>query len=72
MSQTLTISDTLYIQLETTARLRGLSNIEQLLEAWQANDEELRQRQETVRRIDALRKRLLAMYGEMSDSVTLI
>jgi hypothetical protein len=72
MSQALTISDTLYKQLETTARMRGLENIEQLLEIWQAREDELRQRRETVRRIDALRERLFTTYGEMPDSAVLI
>lgn len=72
MNQTLTISDVLYIQLETTARMRGLSNIEQLLELWQSKENELHQRQETVRRIDALRERIFATYGEMPDSAALI
>jgi hypothetical protein len=72
MSQTLTISDTLYEQLETTARMRGLESIEQLLEVWQAHEDELRQRRETVRRIDTLRERLFTTYGEMPDSAALI
>jgi hypothetical protein len=72
MNQTLTISDVLYIQLETTARMRGLNNIEQLLELWQSKENELHQRQETVRRIDALRERIFATYGEMPDSAALI
>ena len=72
MSQTLTIPDVLYIQLETTARMRGLKSIEQLLELWQSRENDLRQRQETVRRIDALRERIFATYGEMPDSAALI
>jgi t-SNARE complex subunit (syntaxin) len=76
MSQILTISDTLYTRLEAAARVRGLSSIEelidQLIEMWQARTDELRRRQEVVRRIDALRERLFATYGEMPDSVELI
>jgi metal-responsive CopG/Arc/MetJ family transcriptional regulator len=76
MSQTLTIPDTLYAQLENTARTRGLSSVEeliqQLFEAWQFRVDELRRRQEVVSRIDALRERLFATYGEMADSVELI
>lgn len=76
MSQTLTISDTLYARMEAAARIRGLSNIEelieQLIEMWQARTDELRRRQEVVRRIDALREHLFATYGEMTDSVELI
>lgn len=66
------ISDTLYTQLETTVRMRGLLSVEQLLEMWQLRENETRQRQETVRRIDALRERLFATYGEMPDSAALI
>jgi ribosomal 50S subunit-associated protein YjgA (DUF615 family) len=73
MSQTLIISDTLYTQLQTTARARGLDSIEELLrqlvEMWQSRVGELRRRQEVVHRIDALRERLFAEYGEMTDSV---
>jgi len=76
MSQTLVISDTLYTQLQTTARARGLDSIEELLrqlvEMWQSRVSELRRRQEVVHRIDALRERLFAKYGEMTDSVELI
>lgn len=76
MYQTLTVSDTLYQQLQKTARSGGFDDIEEfirkLIEVWQAYAEELRRRQETVRRIDALRERLLTEYGEMQDSVELI
>jgi|YNPNPStandDraft_1061719.scaffolds.fasta_scaffold01331_3 hypothetical protein len=76
MYQTLTVSERLYQQLETTARNGGFDNLEEflqkLIEVWQAHVEELRRRQETVRRIDALRERLLRTYGEMEDSVELI
>lgn len=72
MSQTLTIPDVLYVQLETTVRMRGLKSIEQLLELWQSKENELHQRQETVRRVDALRERVFAKYGEMPDSAALI
>jgi hypothetical protein len=75
MSQTLIVSDKLYNRLETTARARGLDIeelIQQLIETWQSRADELRRRQEAVRRIDALRERLYATYGEMTDSVELI
>ena len=76
MSQTLTISDTLYARLEDAAHVRGLSDveklIEQLVEAAQARADELRERQEVVRRIDALRERLFATYGKMTNSVELV
>ncbi len=76
MSQTLTISDTLYARLEAAARTRGLSSIEELIEQsihkWRAESDELRYRQKVVRQVDALRERLFATYGEMADSVELI
>jgi hypothetical protein len=40
MSQTLTISDQLLARLEAAARRHGLKSVEQLLEAWQASDEQ--------------------------------
>jgi len=36
------------------------------------SEDELRARQETVRRIDELHERLLATYGEMPDSVIFV
>jgi 5'-deoxynucleotidase YfbR-like HD superfamily hydrolase len=72
MSKILTISDDLYGRLETAARQRGLSKIEDLLEAWQESEAERSQRAQAVERIDALRTRLFAAYGEMPDSVELI
>jgi hypothetical protein len=52
--------------------MHGLTSIEQLLEAWQAREDELFRRQDVVRRIDALRERLFATYGELPDSAALI
>jgi hypothetical protein len=72
MSHELVIPDSLYSRLEEAARLRGLNNVEQLLEAWQAEEAELRQRRAVVREIDKLRERLFATYGEMPDSTDLI
>lgn len=72
MSKTLTISDSLYARLEASAQMHGLISIEQLLEAWQAREDELFRRQDVVRRIDALRERLFATYGELPDSAALI
>jgi len=76
MSQTLRISNTLYTRLESATRARGLSTIEeliqQLIEVWQSKTDELRRRQEVVRRIDLLRERLFAKYGQMTDSVEFI
>ena len=72
MSQTLTISDALYARLESSAHMRGLGSIEQLLEAWQAREDEWLRRHEVVRRIDALRERLFATDGELPDSVAFL
>ncbi len=72
MSKILTISDDLYTRLETAARQRGLSRVEDLLEAWQASEEEMKQRAQVVERIDALRSQLFTTYGEMPDSTELI
>lgn len=76
MYQTLNLSERLYQQLEATARSGGFDSIEdfiqKLIEVWQARVEELRRRQEQVRRIDALREQFAAKYGTMNDSVELI
>ena len=72
MSQTLTISDTLYTRLEQAARERGFASIEQLLETWQAFDVERQQRQQIVQQIDQVREQMFATYGEMLDSVELL
>ncbi len=72
MSQTLIISDELHARLLAIARKRGLKTVEELLEQWQASEDDLLQRQHVVGRIDVLRTQLLAKYGEMPDSTTLI
>jgi hypothetical protein len=72
MSRTLTISDALYDRLEASAHMHGMTSIEQLLEAWQAREDELLRRQDVVRQIDALRERLFATYGELPDSTAFI
>jgi hypothetical protein len=72
MSRTLTISDDLYARLEEEARTRGLDSVERLLEEWRHAEADLNQRQDVVRRIDDLRGRLFAKYGEMPDSVELV
>jgi hypothetical protein len=71
MSRTVVVSDDVYERLEATARRRGLQSVEQLLEAWQPDDD-IQRRQATVDRIDALRERLFAKYGEMADSAVLL
>lgn len=72
MTHTLIISDTLYAQLERSARHRGLQDIQRLLEFWQANEDERRRRQQAVQQIHLLRERLFATYGAQSDSVALL
>lgn len=76
MSQVLTISDALYAQLESTARERGLRNVEeliqQLIEMCKARAAELRHRQEIVQQVQTLRLHLFTKYGQMTDSVELI
>lgn len=72
MSQSVMISDQLYARLEATARAHGLINVEQLLEAWQAREDQLVHRRQTVQQIDALRERLFHIYGEQPDSVELL
>ena len=72
MSKVLTVSDELYARLEMAARQRGLRKVEELLESWQADEDEQSRRARAVERIDALRTQLFATYGEMPDSVELI
>ena len=72
MSRTLVVSDDLYGRLERVARQKGLGSVEQLLETWHASENDLRNRRETVEKIDALRSKLFQTYGEMPDSVGLL
>jgi uncharacterized membrane protein YccC len=72
MSQTVTVSDDLFHRLEQTVAQRGLGDVEQLLEAWQRDEEERELRRQAVQRIDRLREKLLAAHGEQPDSVPLI
>ncbi|UBF24531.1 hypothetical protein K9N68_22960 [Kovacikia minuta CCNUW1] len=72
MNHTLNLSEGLYARLRDTAHRHGLPGIEQLLEKWLLQEEERHQRQETVRKITALREQLFTKYGEMLDSVDLI
>ncbi|MGB7925142.1 MAG: hypothetical protein WCF57_18025 [Pyrinomonadaceae bacterium] len=72
MSRTLTISDELYARLEAEARERGLNSVERLLEEWERMEVDLDERKDVVRRIDDLRGRLFARYGEMPDSAELV
>lgn len=68
MSQTVTLSDALYARLAQTARQRGLQSIEQLIETWQAMDDELARSRAAVQRIDAVWERMAAKYGVQPDS----
>jgi hypothetical protein len=72
MTRTLVISDKLYAWLETTAQKRHLNTIEELLEVWKADEDNIRERVEIVKQIDTLRERLFAKYGETPDSTELI
>ena len=80
MSRTVTLPDRVYERLEAVARDRGLESVEQLLDQWPLHsvepsplsEEELRQRQELVDEIDAIREDALAACGVMPDSVELI
>ena len=82
MSKTLRISDELYMELEESAKERGLDSIESLLEEWQQehriaqngqlSPEELRRRRDLLGHIDALRAQIFATHGDLGDSVGLI
>ena len=72
MSRSLTISDELYARLEAEARSRGLKSVEELLDRWQGLVPDVSRRKDVVQRIDNLRARLTARYGQMSDSVGLL
>ena len=72
MERTLIVSEALYTRLKAAAGWRGFNSIERLLEEWLAHEDELCQRQDAVRQIDALREHLSEKYGEMTDSVDLI
>lgn len=72
MSQTLVISDELYHRLSDAARWRGLQHVEQLLEAWQAHDDELAKRRQAVAQADQVRHQLALRYGQQPDSVELL
>lgn len=73
MSQTLTISDHLLTRLQASARRRGLSNIEQLLETWQAGEEEVSRfatlaeqwKQETAHYSNVAKRALHPAYQEI-------
>ena len=73
MSQTLTISDHLLARLEAAARRRGLNSVEQLLETWQAREEELarfhilaeRWKKETAHQSNMAKKALHPAYQEI-------
>lgn len=72
MSHTLTIPDELYVRPDQTAKQCGLSDVPALLEQWQASAEQLQERRQAVQRMESLRARLEATYGEMLDSTELI
>jgi len=73
MGQTLAISDELHARLEAAARRRGLESVEQLLEAWQANEEQIARferlarlwKQETAHLSNVAKKALHPAYQEI-------
>jgi predicted CopG family antitoxin len=72
MSQTVTVSNSVYEWLQAEAEQRGLSSVEELLEAWKIEDDELQKRREVGERILALRERIAATHPNQTDSVDLI
>lgn len=72
MSRTLTIPDELYERLEAEARARGLKGVESLLDSLARDENDLSRRKDAVRKINALREKLFAKYGEMPDSLELV
>ncbi len=73
ISQTLTISDHLLVRLEAAARRRGLNSVEQLLETWQAREEETNRfhilavlwNKETAHQSNVAKKALHPAYQEI-------
>ena len=73
MSQTLTISESLLTRLEASARKRGLSSVERLLENWQSGEDELerfqnlakRWKQETAHQSNVAKRSLHPAYQEI-------
>jgi hypothetical protein len=72
MSKTVTISDESYRRLEKEARARGLASVEELFEQLGVPEVPLSEREEVVARINSLRGRLLAKYGEMPYSTDIL
>ena len=77
MSVTLTISDETFQRLQATAKSKGKSNIEQLLEEWSDEkdhgfEQELTRRKMLGERMRELRERIFREHGIMPDSTVLI
>lgn len=72
MQQVLTISESLYQQLQMTAQENGLPSIEQLLEYWQKRENSLKRRREIVQNIVAIREQLAHDYTQFPDSIALL
>jgi hypothetical protein len=72
MEKVITVSDILYNRLEESASKRNLSTIEELLELWISEEEEIQKRTQQVENVYVLHDRLLQTYGVFPDSVTLI
>jgi hypothetical protein len=73
MSRTLTISDDLLARLQAAAQRRGLDSVQQLLETWQANEEEVvrfhelaeRWKRETAHHSNVAKRALHPAYQEI-------
>ena len=73
MSQTLIISEHLLTRLEAAARRRGLNSVEQLLETWQAREEDVahfptlaqRWKKDTAHQSNMAKKALHSAYQEI-------
>lgn len=73
MTRTLSISDLLLARLEAAAQRRGLNSVEQLLETWQAGEEELahfhtlaeRWQQDTAHHSNVAKRALHPAYQEI-------
>ncbi len=77
MSQTLTISDDVYVRMKDEAGEQGIDTVEHYLEkkyapAQRISEEELRLRREAVDRTIVLQQCFSKKYGLMPDSAELV
>ena len=71
MSYTITISDELYMRLQSVMQARGADNLETLLAVWVNGAGQSVTRQTVVQQINELRERLFVKYGTTPDSTEL-